>query len=170
MKSLLYEKCTAAAAAFLLLALSAAAAVLASPFLFGQTKDGWLFIRSAAPGMEFTLRYMHSAMRTPIEERFLINDSADGFLLKSLRYQAFGAGLPYLAGDGHFRREGKWFIMDDMDRRLPDFSLRNGVINHGVLTVGSEEWPLDEAMPLGSELHLYVAPLWQGYRMKKEIH
>jgi len=24
-------------------------------------------------------------------------------------------------------------------------------------------------MPLGKELHIYVAPLWKGYWMKKEI-
>ncbi len=159
-----------ASAAVLLLILAAVLWFLTRPFLFGQTKEGFLFIRRAEPGTPVIMAYMHSAMRTPIEETLLVNEEADGFILKSLRYRTYGAGLPYLATEGRYHEEDGWFTLDDMDRRFPDVSLRNGVINNGTLTVGSALYRLPELMPLGSELHLYVAPLWRGFWMKKEMH
>lgn len=167
MEFLKTHKVWTAAAALLLAA--AAAWFLTRPFLFGQTKDGFLFIDRADPGTPVVMAYMHSAMRTPIEETLLIDEEADGFILKRLRYRTYGAGLPYLASEGRYREEDGWFILDDMDRRFPEISIRNGVINNGSLTVGKTVYYLPDLMPLGSELHLYVAPLYKGYWMKKEM-
>ena len=61
------------------------------------------------------------------------------------------------------------FILDDINRNYPELSIRNGVTNHGVLTVGDKDYNLDEMVPLGKELKLYVAPLYKGWYMKKEI-
>lgn len=140
------------------------------PFLFGQTKDGIFFAARAEPGMPVVMEYMHSAMRTPIVETLYVDENARGFILKSLRYRTFGAGLPYSAEEGHFRQEDGWFIMDDMNRRFPDISIRNGVINNGTLTVGWTAYHLPDLMPLGTELHLYIAPLYEGYWKQKDIH
>lgn len=143
--------------------------LLTRPFLFGQTKEGFLFIQRAEPGMPVVMAYMHSAMRTPIEETLLINENSDGLILKQLRYRTYGAGLPYLASEGRFREENGWFILDDMDRRFREVSIRNGVINNGTLTVGNTLYRLPNLMPLGSELRLYIAPLYRGFWMKKEM-
>ena len=71
--------------------------------------------------------------------------------------------------DGEFRQEGEWFIMDKMNRRCPELSIRNGVTNDEHIIVGDKDYALAELMPLEKELHLYVAPLWKAYWMKKEI-
>ena len=70
---------------------------------------------------------------------------------------------------GEFRQEGEWFIMDKMNRRCPELSIRNGVTNDEHIIVGDKDYALAELMPLEKELHLYVAPLWKAYWMKKEI-
>lgn len=105
----------------------------------------------------------------PIEETLLINENSDGLILKQLRYRTYGAGLPYLASEGRFREENGWFILDDMDRRFREVSIRNGVINNGTITVGNTLYRLPDLMPLGSELRLYIAPLYRGFWMKKEM-
>ena len=61
------------------------------------------------------------------------------------------------------------FIMDKMNRRCPELSIRNGVTNDEHIIVGDKDYALAELMPLEKELHLYVAPLWKAYWMKKEI-
>lgn len=151
------------------LVLALAAWLLTRPYLFGQTREGFLFVDPVEPGTPVVMAYMHSAMRTPIEETLLVDEDAHGFILKQLRYRTYGAGLPYSADEGRFSERDGWFVLDEMNRRFPDLSIRNGVINHGSLTVGQTVYHLPELMPLGSELHLYVAPLYKGYWMRKEM-
>lgn len=154
--------------AVLVLAL-AAGFMLTRPYIFGQTRDGFLFIQRAEPGMPITWKYRHSIMKTMVWEYLEVNPAADGILATSTKYQSYGAGLPSLTSQGKFHQEGDWFILDDVDRNFPSLSIRNGVINNSTLTVGNTDYHLPDLMPLGSELHMYVAPLYKGYFLKKEM-
>ena len=127
----------------------------------------FIFIQRAYAQMPVTLNYRHSVMKTPIEENLYVNNEVDGLVLKSTKYQSLGVGLPFLASDGQFRQEGPWFIMDNMNRKYPTLSLRNGVSNNGVIRVGNKSYTLTEYMPLGSELYVYVCPLYQGLFKEK---
>ena len=135
--------------------------ILHLPFIFGQTATGFIFIQRAYAHMPVTLAYRHSVMKTPIEENLYVNNAVNGLVLKSTKYQSF------LASDGQFRQEGPWFIMDNMNRQYPTLSLRNGVSNNGVIRVGNKSYTLTEYMPLGSELYVYVCPLYQGLFKEK---
>ena len=132
------------------------------PFIFGQTSTGFIFIKKAYAGMPITLSYRHSVMKTPVQENLYINDTVDGLSLKSTRYQSFGVGLPFLASEGHFHQEGTWFVLDNMHREYLTLSLRNGVSNNGVIQVDEESYDLPGLMPLGTELYIYICPLYQG--------
>lgn len=141
--------------------------ILHLPFIFGQTATGFIFIQRAYAHMPVTLAYRHSVMKTPIEENLYVNNAVNGLVIKSTKYQSLGVGLPFLASDGQFRQEGPWFIMDNMNRQYPTLSLRNGVSNNGVIRVGNKSYTLTEYMPLGSELYVYVCPLYQGLFKEK---
>ena len=104
-----------------------------------------------------------------VSSPFMGSVSFGGFVLKSTKYQSLGVGLPFSQGDGDFREEDGWFIMDNMNRNFPELSIRNGVTNEEKVYVGDKEYELSKLMPLGKELHLYVAPLYKGWYMKKEI-
>lgn len=138
------------------------------PYLWGQTKTGFLFVQRVEPGTPITWHYRHSIMKTLVWEYLEVNGNADGIVAVSTKYQSYGAGLPSLVGQGKFHQEGDWFILD-IHRDFPTLSIRNGVINNSTFTVGNREYFLPDLMPLGSELHLYVAPLWEGYFLKKEM-
>ena len=140
-----------------------------TPYLYGQTEDGFIIRREVEAGTPVTLVFRHSVQKTMIYEYLVVNDSEDGLVLKSTKYQSMGVGLPFSKEDGEFRREGDWFILDKIDRKYPDLSIRNGVTNDERVIVGGHEYVLSDLMPLGKELHIYVAPLWKGYWMKKEI-
>lgn len=138
-------------------------------YVFGQTADGIIFRQKVEAGTPVTLTYHHSVQKTMIYEYLEVNKITDGFVLKSTKYQSMGVGLPFSADEGHFREEDGWFILDDINRNFPELSLRNGVTNHGTLTIGDTDYDLDSMVPLGKELKLYVAPLYKGWYMKKEI-
>ena len=140
-----------------------------TPYLYGQTEDGFIIRREVEAGTPVTLAYRHSVQKTMIYEYLAVNDSEDGLVLQSTKYQSLGVGLPFSKEEGEFRREGEWFILDKINRKYPDLSIRNGVTNDERVIVGGHEYVLSELMPVGKELHIYVAPLWKGYWMKKEI-
>lgn len=143
---------------------------LTRPCLFGQTKTGWAFIVPVHAGSSLTLKYRHSVERTIVEENLVVNEAADGLILKSTRYQTYGWGLPFLAAEGKFHRDGDWFVLDDVDRPFPTLSIRSGVVNNETVSIDGREYFLPDLMPLGSEFHMYVCPLYQGFWRKKDIH
>lgn len=138
-------------------------------YLFGQTADGFIIRQRVRPGTPVTLVYRHSVQKTMIHEYLEVNDMATGLVLKSTKYQSMGVGLPFSKDDGDFREEDGWFILDNMNRPYPELSIRNGVTNEEKVYVGDTEYDLASLMPLGKELHLYVAPLYQVLYKKKEI-
>lgn len=140
-----------------------------TPYLYGQTEDGFIIRQEVEAGTPVTLAYRHSVQKTMIYEYLAVNDMEDGLVLKSTKYQSMGVGLPFSKEEGEFRQEGDWFILDKINRKYPDLSIRNGVTNDERVIVGGHEYVLSDLMPLGKELHIYVAPLWKGYWMKKEI-
>lgn len=139
------------------------------PYLFGQSADGFVIRQRVEAGTPITLSYRHSVQKTMIYEYLVVNQTADGFVLNSTKYQSMGVGLPFSKGDGDFKEENGWFVLDNVNRKFPELSIRNGVTNDEVVTVGDTEYKMNELMPLGKELRLYVAPLYRGWYNKKEI-
>lgn len=123
--------------------------------------DELLAAAPAGPGTGFFVRFIHSVQRTPVEEHFVVNEAADGFVLRSTRYESFGVGLPFLVSDGNFRREGDRFVMDGMDRPVPRLDLRPGVSTELTLFLAGETIPLYERVPLGSLVRVRAVPRYK---------
>ena len=60
--------------------------------------------REVEAGTPVTLVFRHSVQKTMIYEYLVVNDSEDGLVLKSTKYQSMGVGLPFSKEDGEFRR------------------------------------------------------------------
>lgn len=65
------------------------------PFLFAQTSDGIIFRQRVDAGTPVTLAYRHSVQKTMIYEYLEVNQIANGFVLKSTKYQSMGWGFPF---------------------------------------------------------------------------
>ena len=117
----------------------------------------------AKPGESFSIRFIHSVQKTPVVENLVINDTQDGFILISTKYQSFGVGLPFLAEEGEFHKEGDYFVFDQMNRRFSSLSLRTGVGTELTLTLQDKEYRLYEQMPPGSRIDLYIAPYYKKF-------
>ena len=145
----------ALAAAVLLVAFD----ILSAPALFLQA-DGQktLLVRQIRDAAPFTIHFIHSVQKTPVEE--FLTAHADGhFHLAGTRYQSHGVGLPFLPEEGSFRQEGDYFVLD-MDRDYPALSLRTGVGTQLTIAAGGTRVPAYEMYPVGTRIDLVVAPLY----------
>lgn len=134
-------------------------AVIVSAILFALTTSPKIFIGTehlavavfdAAQGLPITIEFTHSVQKTPVIEELAFD--AGEFVLLRTRYKSLGVGLPFDAGDGNFRREGDWFIMDDMNRRFKSLELRTGKGTRLKITVGGREYQLYKKFPLGTKI------------------
>lgn len=66
-----------------------------TPYLYGQTSDGFLIRQEVEAGTPVTLAYRHSVQKTMIYEYLAVNETEDGLILKSTKYQSMGVGLPF---------------------------------------------------------------------------
>jgi len=99
----------AALSAFLGCAVAASAA---GSCLTVSAVDGTLLAAHtlAADEGRFTLRYVHSVTRTPVEERYRVEGAA--LVQTELRFAEHGPGLPTAAADGEaWSREGNQFVV-----------------------------------------------------------
>ena len=145
----------ALAAAVLLVAFD----ILSAPALFLQA-DGQktLLVRQIRDAAPFTIHFIHSVQKTPVEE--FLTAHADGhFHLAGTRYQSHGVGLPFLPEEGNFRREGDYFVLD-MERDYQELSLRTGVGTELTIAAGEQIIPAYEMYPAGTRIDLVVAPLY----------
>jgi len=119
-------------------------------------------------GEPFSIRFIHSVHRTPVEEHYRI--AGDGHLvLESMIYETYGVGNPSEAGPGErFRMEGGKYVIEGMRRAYPEIRQRIGQIaaNHE-LTVHGETFSLADRFVPGSRVLLRVEKkslwsLWRG--------
>ena len=137
----------------ILLAVVASAILFAlttSPKIFVGTEHQAVIVVDAAQGLPITIEFMHSVQKTPVIEELEYRDGE--FVLLRTRYKSLGVGLPFDAADGNFRREGDWFIMDDMNRRFKDLQLRTGKGTRLTVTVDGRRFELYKKFPRGTKI------------------
>lgn len=72
-----------------------------------------------------TISYVHSIDGLPIEEDLRASD--EELIVERTRLRQFGAGMGHIEGEGKGHSQGKWWVVDDMERRIgPDLHLRVG--------------------------------------------
>ena len=125
-------------------------ALTTSPKIFIGTERQAVAVVDAKENLPLTIEFMHSVQKTPVIEELAFD--AGEFVLLRTRYKSLGVGLPFDAGDGNFRREGDWFIMDDMNRRFKNLELRTGKGTRLKITVDGREYELYKKFPLGTKI------------------
>ncbi len=125
-------------------------ALTTSPKIFVGSENQAVAVVDAAQGLPLTIEFMHSVQKTPVIEELEYRDGE--FVLLRTRYKSLGVGLPFDAADGHFRREGDWFIMDDMNRRFKGLELRTGKGTRLTVTVAGNRFELYKKFPPGTKI------------------
>ncbi|MBR1580227.1 MAG: DUF1850 domain-containing protein [Selenomonadaceae bacterium] len=108
----------------------------------------------AKAGISLKIKFIHSVQKTPVEEDLEFDGAV--WIVHRTRYKSQGVGLPFMESDGDFRREGDWFVMDGMERRIERLSLRTGLGTQLTLELDGKEIKLYEMFEPGTRIDLVV--------------
>lgn len=105
------------------------------------------------------ISFVHSVQKTPVIEE--LEFDGEKFILLRTKYKSQGVGLPFLESDGEFRREGDWFIMENMNRPLRNLELRTGVGTQLTVRLDAQELKLYEMFPAGTKIKIDTAKTFE---------
>jgi hypothetical protein len=125
-------------------------ALTSSPKIFIGTEHTAVAVVDATENLPLTIEFTHSVQKTPVIEE--LNFCADELVLGRTKYKSQGVGLPFDAADGNFRREGDWFIMDDMNRHFKNLELRTGKGTRLTITLDGRKFELYKKFPVGTKI------------------
>ena len=120
-----------------------------TPKIFVGTEDETVAVVDARENLPLTVEFVHSVQKTPVIEEL---EFTGEFVLRRTKYQSQGVGLPFDESDGNFRREGVWFIMDEMNRRFSELEFRTGKGTRLTLTVDGRKFELYKKFPVGTKI------------------
>lgn len=121
-----------------------------SPKIFIGTESETIAIVDARENFPLTIEFIHSVQKTPVIEE--LEFQAGEFILRRTKYKSQGVGLPFDAADGNFRREGEWFIFDDMNRHFKNLELRTGKGTQLKITLDGKTFELYKKFPIGTKI------------------
>lgn len=115
------------------------------------------FIRPVAVGDRFTIAFLHSYAKSPVEEVFEVIGPGE-FRLRETFYADFGAGLPHEPGAGQRMEFGGGRIrITGYDMKFEVLHVRVGRVANHTIRVGGEEVRLDSLFAPGSGVAVRVA-------------
>ena len=121
-----------------------------SPKIFVGTENQTVAVVDARENLPLTIEFMHSVQKTPVVEELEFRGGE--FVLLRTKYKSQGVGLPFDAADVNFRREGEWFIFDDMNRPVKNLELRTGKTTQLKITLDGKTYVLYKKFPLGTKI------------------
>ena len=125
-------------------------AFTSTPRIFIGAEHQTLAVVDAEEGLPLKIEFTHSVQRTPVVEE--LEYRTGSFILLRTKYKSQGVGLPFDASDGTFHRDGEWFVMDDMNRRVPNLELRLGKGTRLTITLGGRKFEVYKKFPLGTKI------------------
>ncbi|WP_199616982.1 DUF1850 domain-containing protein [Paenibacillus alkalitolerans] len=126
-----------------------------------QAADGRVVFQSPVDqGSRFSLVYIHSIHRTPVEEFFVINENRQ-IVLDSMVFESYGVGMPTsLEGSETFRMADGKMRIENIHRTLDSFDLRIGqVVADHKLRVRDQVIPLSQLSKPGSAIRFEISRL-----------
>ncbi len=118
--------------------------------IFIGTENQTVAVVDAQENFQLTISFIHSVQKTPVIEE--LEFRGDEFILLRTRYKSQGVGLPFDAADGKFRREGEWFVVDEMNRHFKNLELRTGKGTRLKIFLNGREFELYKKFPLGTKI------------------
>ncbi|MGF6905781.1 DUF1850 domain-containing protein [Fusobacterium sp. PH5-44] len=93
------------------------------------------------PQGEFTLGYVHSVMKTNVEENFVVNN--EKITLKSTVYQSYGVGLPFLPEEGDLEIIDGKFVLK-INRDFEKIHMTISPLGNHYLRIAGKTYPFKE--------------------------
>lgn len=120
-------------------------------------------------GEPFTLWYLHSIARRPVEEKLHLTPQGN-LVLDGTIWDMNGTGLPYGPEPGmKFELKNGKYILTNMNRTFPEVVLAIGWVAKHRLIFRQRELPLAELTPPGTAVRLRVGRHTRGYLLYSQM-
>lgn len=125
-----------------------------------KDSSGTLLLLCSAPEEPFTIAFIHSIAKRPVEETLHVR-SADGMIvLDTVVWDMNGAGLPYDTEPGMvFEIKNGKYVLSHMNREFPEILQAVGTVAHHQLVYGGRTLPLERLAQPGEAIRLRSARL-----------
>jgi hypothetical protein len=118
--------------------------------------DKILYASGVKPGDKFSITYIHSVNKSPIEDQFIIEDDFSIMLQKTI-FRSFGAGVPSTPDDGSRYVFFKDRIeVPDINRKIDNLLLFVGIIADHHFLMNGKDLKLNELSPPQRSVHFLI--------------
>lgn len=144
-------------ACVLITATAALLLLIPLPCLVAADPDsGPVLIIPMPVGKTFTLGYIHSVHKTPVEENFIL-DTGTGparLVLTSTSFDTLGVGIPYGRGEGNLEHQQGRFMLTGLHREFEEINVKAMPLAQHSLTVRGRHYDLNDYFAPGASLRL----------------
>ncbi|MEW6065885.1 hypothetical protein P378_00830 [Desulforamulus profundi] len=105
----------------------------------------------------FTIEYIHSVNKTPVQEHFVLVPGND-LLLTSTTFKALGIGTPFLPEEGRLENHNGVYVLSGLDRRFKEINLAFTPLTGHALVYRGQRFDFKDYFPAGSLIRLQVKP------------
>lgn len=103
----------------------------------------------------FTLEYVHSVQKTPVQEHFVLAPG-NQLLLTSTEYQSYGVGLPFLPGEGKLEIGDGVLVLSGLNRSFSKINIGFMPLAKQALLYRGNRLAFDDYFEPGKVLELEV--------------
>ncbi|SHE98838.1 DUF1850 domain-containing protein [Desulforamulus putei] len=116
--------------------------VLLLPMLFDQS---------------FTVEYIHSVNKTPVQEHFILAPGND-LLLTSTTFKALGVGTPFLPEEGKLENRSGVYVLSGINRHFKQINMAFMPLTRHALVYRGKRYDFKDYFPPGSLIALQAKP------------
>jgi hypothetical protein len=117
-----------------------------------------LVARRVQPGDRFMFGWEHSLEKIPWDEFYHL-DAAGNLVLDTIRFPAFGAGIPEARGKSTWTRDGMIYL-GQIDKPFPEIAWLNSTTATKQLKLNDRVIAEGRTLPASTRLLLTVGPRW----------
>jgi len=141
--------------------------------LIDYKTDEVLYLTNVNPGDKFSITYVHSVNRSPIEDRYYINENYDILIYKTI-FKSFGAGVPSNSDDGgKFEYFNNRIEVTDINRKIDKLLMFVGVIADHHFLINGKDIKLNELTSPQKSIHFAIKKItvyqYLKYMFKKRV-
>lgn len=128
-----------------------------------------------AQGQEFSLEYVHSVQKSPVQEHFVVVPG-NHIKLVSTTYQSLGVGLPFLPSEGKLVNNQGTFELTGLNRVFREVRLAVMPVTYQGLIYNDRRYQFSNYFPSGTLIEISVQSyspgqlIWKKLQFTREVY
>jgi len=128
--------------------------LLPLPFLIAADQDHHpVLIFPLLTEKKFSLGYVHSVHKTPVEENFTVR-FGNRMILISTSFDTLGVGIPFDSNEGQLVNQNGRFLLTNINRQFREINLKAVPLAHQSITFKNRHYAFSDFFASGSPIRL----------------